>query len=296
MSDEEMSAEDMVRNIEEHGEVNPKLEESSDKAPASTINFASNDDLMKHQLEYTANGKTVKEDLATIIKRASQGYNYAQSMAGLKSRDAEIAQREQSIQGIADKWQKYEQYAQQNPQWYEHWTQAWDNRGIQAPGGGSGDGGEIDSQLTALLDQKLQPFQEFMTSQQAERQQAEIREQDSALDQSIKSTREAFPSIDFDKSDPETGKTLEWQVLEFAHQEGMNDFNKAFKVFYHDNLIKSQIEQEKAKWAKEQEGNRRKGVLGDVPTKKANPKQADFNKASWDQVAEMAARDLGFGS
>lgn len=293
---EEMSEQqvaELVDSIETTGEA---PQEQLTEQQVQQLVFDGPDALMKHKLEYSANGKTVSEDIATILKRASQGYNYAQLSHELKSKEQQITDQWKKAQEIDQKWSRFESYAKENPQWYDHWNRAWELRDKLGNSPVEGDGGDIsgiDARLTTLLDQRLGPIQEFIQKQQAESQQAAIRQQDQALDAEIKETRKKFSSIDFDQSDPETGKTLEWQVLEFAHERGMG-FEDAFKVFYHDKLLSSRLEEEKTKWAKDQESNFRRGILGKEPSTAKTSRQPDFSQSSWDQVAEYAAKSLGF--
>lgn len=292
--DNDIDVEQLVDNIENTGEADPAPKEEITEETAKLI-FDNPDSLMSHKLEYTANGKQVSEDIATILKRASQGYNYAQQVNALKDQQTEIERAKQEAQSVQEKWSKFESYAKENPKWYDHWTTAWESRDSNPQGMGQadGDGGEIDSRLTALLDQKLGPIQEFMNSQQKAKADADMQASDKQLDEAIKSTRSEFSDIDFDASDPESGKTLEYQVLEYASQNGITDFNAAFKVFYHDKLVASQVEAKKAEWAKEEESKRRQGILGEMPVSKKDPSKPDFSKSSYDQIAEFAAKDLG---
>lgn len=297
MSDfSEQEVEQMVENIDRTGEANPQEEKPQNEQPAQIV-FDNPDALMAHKLEYTANGKQVSEDIATILKRASQGYNYAQLANGLKTREAEIAELENQAKQTNEKWSKFENYAKENPAWYDHWTRAWENRGnAQAAHTPDGESSEFDSRITALLDQRLGPITEFMNSQQAVMEQADASNQDKALDADIKATRDQFSTIDFDKSDPDTGKTLEYQVLEFAHQKGYNSFSDAFKVFYHDKLMAHQLENEKAKWAKEQADKQRKGIIGESKVPTTPTGQPDLKNSSWDQIANFAAKSMGLES
>jgi hypothetical protein len=295
---EDIDVEQLVENI---GEANPQGDQGEQIAEGGQpqgLTFGGLDDLLKHKLEYTANGRSVSEDIATILKRASQGYNYAQLAHELKEREAHVSTQAQTATETQEKWAKFENFAKENPAWYEHWSAAWEQRNnpVGEQPADAESGGFDDSRITALLEQKLEPIREFMTKQQAQSEQLHIREQDQALDQEIKETRGEFPSIDFDKSDPETGKTLQWEVLNFANEKGMG-FRDAFKVFYHDKLLASRMEEEKAKWAKDQEANMRKGILGETPTSDGKtPIQPDLSKSTWDQVAEYAGKQLGFMS
>lgn len=291
-TDDDVAA--LVDNIERTGEANPQQSEKTQEQIDKLV-FDGPDSLMKHKLEYTANGKTVSEDIATILKRASQGYNYAQSAHELKEKQRLVDSQAQEATQISEKWSKFEKYAKENPKWYDHWNTAWENRANPVGNEQAPEGGIDDNRLTALLEQKLEPIREFITRQQSEQQTMQIREQDQALDQEIKETRAANPSIDFDHSDAETGKTLQWQVLEFANERGMG-FQDAFKVFYHDKLLSTKMEEEKAKWAKDQEANAKRGIIGTSSTSEKKTIQPDLSKSSWDQVAEYAGKQLGIMS
>jgi hypothetical protein len=291
----EEQVEQLVTNIDETGLANPPGKEEGATEPAS-LSFDNSDALMAHELEYTANGKTVKENLSTILKRASQGYNYAQLSHEQKERGKVLDEQSRVSTESEAKWGKFEKFAKENPKWLDHWNNAYENRDQALPTEAATTeqtGGFDDTRMLALLEQKLEPMRDHIEKQNAAKAQDELRSQDQALDQETKETRAEFPNIDFDDSDPETGKTLQFQVLEFAGERGMG-FKDAFKVFYHDKLISTRMEDEKAKWTKEQSQNAKDGILGVKPTSTKSSNGPDFSNSSWDQVAEYAGKQLGF--
>lgn len=295
---------DLVHRIETTDSAEPapaKNQEEQQAQETMRLVFDHPDKLMGHKLKYQANGKEVEEDIATILKRASQGYNYAQSVNALKSQQNDVAERMKAAEEMTGKWSKFEQYAKENPAWYQHWTNAWENRSQQSQGAPqgqqpTGQSGDMLERINQLLDERLKPMQEHFTKQQLREQETAIREQDKVLDEQIKSTRKKYPSIDFDKTDPETGKSLEYSVLEFAQQNKIYDFGNAFKAFYHDNLVASEVENKKADWAKEQQENVKKGILGETAPKKGQAPAKSYKDSSWDQLTDHVSQLMGFGS
>jgi len=288
-----------IENIEKYGEANPKeLQETA--APAEEkpyLVFKTNDDFLNHQLEYKAADKPVKENLQTILQRAQQGYHYAQSMQKLKMEREGFETERKTIQQqideaktINDKWSKFEQYAKENPEWYDHWNSAWENR-QQAPGQQTAPD-DVQARIDAVLAEKLKPFEGLLSEKQQLEQKAKIAEEDRLLDESIKSIRSQYKDIDFDRTDPETGKSLEYQVLEFMTQSGMTNFQHAFKAFYHDNLVKREIERQKEAEQKALIDKKKKGIV-DEKTVPGSRKPVDTRNMSWDQLAQLAAKDLG---
>lgn len=288
-----------IENIEKYGEANPKeLQETAapvDEKPY--LSFKTNDDFMNHQLEYKAADKPVKENLQTILQRAQQGYHYAQNMQKLKmEREGfetdrkTIQQQIEEAKTINDKWSKFEQYAKENPEWYDHWNGAWENR-QQAPGQQTAPD-DVQARIDAVLAEKLKPFEGLLSEKQQFEQKTKIAEEDRLLDESIKSIRTQYKDIDFDRTDPETGKSLEYQVLEFMTQNGVTNFQHAFKAFYHDNLVKREIERQKEAEQKALIDKKKKGIV-DEKTVPGSRKQVDTRNMSWDQLAQLAAKDLG---
>lgn len=288
-----------IENIEKYGEANPKeLQETAapiDEKPY--LSFKTNDDFMNHQLEYKAADKPVKENLQTILQRAQQGYHYAQNMQKLKM-DREgfeterktIQQQIEEAKTINDKWSKFEQYAKENPEWYDHWNGAWENR-QQAPGQQTAPD-DVQARIDAVLAEKLKPFEGLLSEKQQFEQTQKMADEDRMLDESIKSIRTQYKDIDFDRTDPETGKSLEYQVLEFMTQNGVTNFQHAFKAFYHDNLVKREIERQKEAEQKALVDRKKKGIV-DEKTVPGSRKQVDTKNMSWDQLAQLAAKDLG---
>lgn len=299
---QELDGEKIVENIEKYGHADgdpnaaPEPVASPEEKPAEPVqetpqfNFKSMEDLLKHQLEYAANGKQVKEDLQTILKRASQGYNYAQEMGRLTTERAGWETKVKTAEELHGKWGPYDEYAKKNPEWYQHWQKAWESRG-QNPELPQSDQGNIEARLNAILEQKLQPVNELLSSHEQRKQQEALEVEDRQLDSDVKSIREKYKDLDFDATDPESGKSLEFKVLEFMSQNNMKSFTTAFKAFYHDELVKREVEKAKADKSSEIQGRTKAGIIDPKSTsgKRAEPNLKGMN---WDQLTDLAAKSL----
>lgn len=302
-TDEEVDQ--MVNNIEQHGDIegdpNKPQQEAQEQAPEDQpsegeqpLSFKTRDDLLKYKLNYkTDGGKEVEEDLATILKRASGGYHFAQRMNEYhqkmqKFEDEYLPQIEQATE-LKEKYGKFEDYAKENPEWYEHWNNAYENRHTlnQQPGEAP-QADNIQSILKDMLSQELSPVKEFMSSYQ---QQQQMQQQEKEFDQqyqTVEKTRQQFKDVDFDRTDPETGKSLEYEVLEFMQKSGIKDFNAAFKAYYHDNLVKMQVEQARTAQEKAEIERKKNGILDIKSTPKQNaPSLPGENGDRLNQLAQQ---------
>ena len=296
----------MVNNIETTDDINGNQPErpeelTPDEAvekPGESLSFKTVDDLLKHKLSYkTDNGKDVEEDLATILQRASGGYHFAQRMNEYKQLMAEYDTKhkpliEQTTQ-LQEKYGKFEEYAKENPEWYDHWSNAYENRhnlGTQSGEIQNDEQTNIQAMLKDMLSQELGPVKEFMTSQQQAVSQQQVTEQDRELSDAVNKTREQFSNIDFDKTDPATGKSLEYETLEFMHKTGIADFNTAFKAFYHDNIVKMQVENARDSQVKADQELKKNGILG-IKTTPSAKRTPNLQGKNLDQLMEMAQND-----
>ena len=293
----------MVENIDKHDDIDGVPPQDGEQQPGEEpktdgFNFKTIDDLMKHKLAYkTDGGKEVEEDLQTILQRASGGYHFAQRMNEynqlMDKYNTELKPQVDQASQLKEKYGKFEDYAKENPDWYDHWNNAYENRHTlnqQLGEGAPPEAANIQSMLKEMLSQELGPVKEFMSSQAQARQEAQLNEQDSILDTAVKKTREQFSNVDFDRTDPATGKSLELDVLEFMHKSGIQDFNAAFKAFYHDNLVKLQVEQTLEQQQKSEADRKKNGIL-DIKSTPTPKRQPNFQGKNLDQLMDMALQD-----
>lgn len=257
--------------------------------------------LMAHELEYTAAGKTVKEPLEMILKRAQQGYDYAQKMEAY-NKDRESWQKKiQSAEEVSNRFKEVNEYAEKNPEWAQWLQEQWAARKAQIAGGMPTDvdpndpvAATINKMLSPLM-QKFGSIEERVSSIVQERQQNQLRAEDDALDAEVKSIREQYKDIDFDQRD-EYGRSLEMRVLNHGMKLGLKGagaFRTAFRDLYHDTLVQSASDKGKEAEAKKRVELKKQGFIGKTPTptKGLRPAQ-NVRSMSYDDLANEALNEI----
>ncbi len=206
------------------------------------------------EFEYSANGKIIKEPIDAILKRASQGYNYAQHMAELKQKSEEVENRYKSAVELEQKYGEIDKFAQDNPEWNDHLHKTWESR-FDILGGQAQPQQQQNFQIPAQFQEEFNAMKDFVENIKAERA-------DAAYGSAIGKVKDAYPDIDFSATDPNSGKTLEQQVLDYATENSIGKFEPAFKAYYHDQLIDRARNQAKEQMAGDLKQRAKAGLLG----------------------------------
>lgn len=282
------------------GEIPMGEPELSSGAPGA-VDFSKIDPklLMAHELEYAAAGKTVKEPLEMILKRAQQGYDYAQKMEAY-NRDVESWQQKiKAAESSASRFKDVNEYAEQNPEWAQWLQEQWSARQAQIQGGVAGDPNDpFSQQISQALSPILQKFgtlEERVSSILQEKVANQQKAEDQALDAEVKSIRDQYSNIDFDQRD-EFGKSLESRIIEHGLKLGLKGegaFRAAFRDFYHDKLVSTATDKAKEAEAKKRAELKKQGFIGTTPTptKGLRPAQSVRNK-SYDELAMEGLQEL----
>lgn len=236
------STEEMIAEVQTSGGQPEPMAEAPPQAEPSSI----------QEFEYQANGKTIKEPIETILKRASQGYNYAQHMSELKAQQAEIEKARATANELQQKYGEIDKFAKENPEWHDHLHKTWESRFDITGNQGQQ---HAQQQIPSQFQQEFNELRSFVESIKAERA-------DSAYQSAFTRVKESYPDIDFTATDPDTGTTLEQQVLDYANQNGINRFEPAFKAFYADRLIERARTQAKEQMAGDIQKRSKAGLLG----------------------------------
>jgi hypothetical protein len=240
--------------------------------------------------EYQALGKTISEDLDTILKRASMGYDYAQKAKDLKDQMASAHQVREEALATQKKWEHLDQYARENPEWHQHVQDAWNKR--EAYQTGAVDSDDPTMNYIKGLENKLSEFESFKKEMLEYQQQQRVSKEDAALAEEIKSIQSQYPDLDFRASDPATGKTLEYAVLEHANANGINKFSTAFKDFYSDKLVAMAREKAKAELANSVKENKKSGLLGKTEAPTIGLSEASVAGKSYEEIYEDILSEL----
>lgn len=250
----------------------------------------------QEQYQIQWNGKTIDADIDRIKQWAQQGYDYAQKMADFKNQQ-NIAQREfeskrQQYEQRFKQYEEIDQYAQQNPQWWQLVQQQWQNRASDP----SAEINPIISQELSTLKQELNDLRQFKTDLVTKEQQKVQVEEDKKLDSEIESMRKQYSYLDWDTKN-ERGDNLEFQVLRYANERGINDFAAAFKLYNHDRLVSIAEERGKEASVKSLKKQTKLGQLGKFPAsndKISTPKSV--REKSYDDLVEEALSEFSSGA
>lgn len=256
--------------------------------------------------EFESNGKKIVPDSAEKLKIwASQGFNYSQRMGDLNKthaqRMAEIDQRDRAIKEAEKRFSPYakvDEYAQQNKEWWAHVNQQYEaaQRAAQNPG--------LDPKIAEIiqpLNEKLAKLEQAdqLRQQAIEQQQLQetIQKEDTTLDSDIKSIRAANANINFDAVDPQTGETLELQILKHAEANGLPSFKAGFWDYLGPKLIESAKAEGRGAVAKGKQADVRAGRLGtsQAPMKAIKPAntKAAWNSPEYDSTNILKEMGLG---
>ena len=219
----------------------------------------------------TVGGKEIKAPMDKLIKWASMGYDAPNKIGQLNRELESWKKREAELNAMDQRYKTVDEYVKQNPQWFQFIQQQYEKQQAQGLGQDHPLLQELNSLKTTVND--LAQYKNNIVTQQ----------EDTAYNEELDSIKKAYPKVDFNTPD-ESGKSLEYKILEHAQQNGIRSFKTAYRDFYHDEIIKMKAEEAKENVIKDKVAKSKLGVLGTspVPTTKAT-----YTKdKSWNQLAD----------
>ena len=235
------------------------------------------------------NGKDITGNRDQVTQWAQQGYDYAQKMNEYNRLKQEYDQKHQSLSQIESKYKPVEDYISKNPQWWDHVQKSWSER-EQLQQQQFADNPAM-KEISALK-QELQDLRQFKDELTTEKNLTKQKEEDSVLDKEIKSIRDNYKDIDFDRAD-DSGKSLEYRVLEHAQTTGISSFRAAFRDYYHDQLVALKQEKAKEGVVTDIQKQTKLGLLGKSQTPLKGIKEAKNVKSqSYNDLLQEALSEL----
>lgn len=246
-NEEEVDA--LLSTIEE-----PVSPESTDpgakQEPSSTIT---------DEFTFKVNGKEIKANRDNVLRWAQQGYEAPNKIGELNKKIESWTQKEQEwkaqqeqIKAYKEKYEQVDEYVKQNPQWWNTVQEQFKSTQQQ---------GQINDPRLDSLMKEVDSLKQVANTYQERVQQQQAQQEDAKYIESFNAIQKQYPKIDFVTPD-ETGKNLEYKVLEFAHKEGIKEFTTAFKAFHHDELVKLAQEEAKSKIVTDRQSKTKLGILG----------------------------------
>ena len=229
----------------------------------------------------TVNGKQVQATKEQLRQWASQGYNYSQQMQALK-------QQQQQLEAYKP-YETVDQYAKQNPEWWQHVLKSYEQRAIEAQ---KLDPSNPLAQEISQLKSQLNEIGQFKNQILEERTRQQQTQEDQALDTEIKSIREKYSNLDW-KTVDENGHDLERQVLAYATKRNIGTFEDAFKSYYHDKLVALEAERAKEALGKDIQKKTKLGLLGKTPTPTQSFQPQNLKSQSYERILDDTLNELG---
>lgn len=250
------------------------------------------------EVELKVDGKVVKAPWEKAIQWASMGHNYSQRMAALKAEQEGWESQKTKFQTeLESKYSPYkliDEYSKQDPEWWAHVEQAYQEKlSGKGQATGSPDIESLARSIEAKLEEKFKPITEKFTKIEQAEQAERIKEEDATLDAEIKSIRDQYSNLDWNKAD-ENGHTLEQRIVKHAIDNGISKFRAAFADYCHSDLLKFHEERGKQSQISDIQRKAKQGILSTSSAPQTRtPKAAEGVKnKSYNDLMQEALDEL----
>ena len=283
VDDQEIDVDSLMADVEAGNETNAAPAVETPPAQEAAAPTAAE----IQEMEFTWNGKPIKAPVDRFKQWASQGYDYAQKMQDFKTQQAAFEKSQKEFEPLKSRYSEIDAYAKENPQWLEHV-----NSQYMAAIGQAQANGAPNSDIQALKNE-LQELKSFRDEITTERTTAKQNDEDQKLQGEIQSIQAKYPDLDWKTPNGE-GKTMETQVIEFAIQNGLKNFDHAFKLFNHDNLITLHSAKAKEDQVRAKQAQTKAGLLGSTPAPtKSFERAVNIKSKSYNDLTREALAELG---
>lgn len=247
--------------------------------------------VLPDEFDFPVENKTIKVKRDQLFQWAQQGRTAPGKMSQL-SREVETWKKKYSefepkYKAYEEQYKPIDEYVKQNPTFWDHVLDSWKNKSQALTDQANPLAGVVTD-----LQQKVQDLIQYKNQVEDRQQKYQAQQEDQAYLQTMEEIKKTYSDIDFDTPNEE-GKSLEYQVLEFAQQRGIRDFDIAFKAFKHDDLLKRAETRAKESLLKDKQKNTKLGVLGITPSPTKRVQQRDIRQRSYDDLVDEALEELG---
>lgn len=243
--------------------------------------------IQEYEIKY--GGKSIKAPIDKIIRWAEQGYEAPTKIGELNKKLESYAAKEKAFQEMEQKYGPVDKYVRDNPQWFEFMQSQYQRQMEQAQ---QNQAAPQINQVIEPLQKQIQELMSYKDTIEKERYEARMRQEDVAYQSELESLRKSYPKVDFNSVD-QSGKSLEYRVLEHATQNGINKFTTAFRDFYHDELVKAAEVEAKEKVMKDKQSRTKLGILGVSSTPTPKVSDGSVKGKSYDDLYHETLVELG---
>jgi len=230
-------------------------------------------------------GKEIKAPIEKILRWAEQGYEAPQKIGDLNKQLESWKSKEQQFKEIENKYKTVDDYVRQNPDWWQYIQNQYQQSQQQKTQ-------DPNNQYISELKTQFEQQKSVLDTLMKEREETRIQKEDEQYNQNFETLKKQYPKVDFNSVD-ESGKSLEYRVLEYANKNSINNFTTAFKDYYFDDLMKIKETEAKEKLIKDKQANTKLGILNISST--PTPKRVSDNVRgkSYSDLEREALQELG---
>lgn len=272
----EEQADELLASIEE-----PKDESSVEPGAKPQAETSPAEQAAIDEFALTVGGKEIKAKRDQVLKWAQMGYDAPNRIGELNKKLEAYAQKEAQLKELEEKFGPVDKYVRENPQFWDLVQNQYQQQLSQV---------QANPQLNALM-QKVGELESYKNEAEQRRQEFVRAQEDQAYQSELENLKKMYPKIDLHSPD-ESGKSLEYKVLEYARDNGIKKLTTAFKDFYFDELVKLKEEEAKEKVVQDKQSKSKLGILGisPTPTKRVS---SDVKGKSYNDLEREALEELG---
>lgn len=251
------------------------------------------------EYELSRKGVTQKFPLSKILGFAGQGFDYNEKMRDFnvqrqlfeseRQKMTESQKRYQEIEQRLNQYKQIEDYQKQDPGWWEHVVQSYQNRSAE-----QGQPATLPTPIIEkLVEEKVAPFKQYITDQEERAKIIAKANEDSELNQIVTDFKSANAQYDWTSLDKQ-GQDLEARILKHAVDNKIQSFRAAARDYLYDEDIKRAEIKAKEAVGKDLQKATKLGLgpLKDKPNEKV-ARIKDVRTKSWDDVGSEALKELG---
>lgn len=234
------------------------------------------------EYEYDWRGQKVKEPLEMILKRAGMGRDYNHLVEEHKRKVSEWENQRKEYDQKYSRYREIDDYIQKDPNWWDHVQSSYQKK----------DTSQVDPNLKPFLE-KIEALEGKLSTWEQEKQQHLFKQEDEKLTQEIQGIRKQYADLPWDTPD-ESGRTLEYRVIEHANQNKIPTFKAAFLDLNHDLLEKRWEARGREAVVKDTQKRSKLGLLGETSAPKKGLTQAvNVKNRSYDDLLKEAFEEEG---
>lgn len=250
------------------------------------------------EYEFDYSGQKIKAPIEKVLKWASMGYGAPNKIGALQKQINEYQGKEKQYEQFNQTYGQIDKWAAQNPEKWKTLFDGWRAAQFGADPAQASNPEALKASLPPEVLQELQASREWREKQIQNEQTQRVQLADQSLDKEIVSIRKQYTNLDFDAPD-ETGKSLEYQILQHGIQNGIPSFRAAFRDYCFDKLGNISESKGREQGSRAMPSKTKADLLGKDPASstRGNRPVTDFVKTrNYDQIHEHILQEMGLRS